>query len=68
MRKVLTGRDLSSECQQRLFVFPGCMAGDNYVEQIEDVLRHCVAKKGVAGFFAESIQGEVAVSVTMSAR
>ena len=44
------------------------MAGDNYVEQIEDVLRHCVAKKGVAGFFAESIQGEVAASVTMSAR
>jgi len=35
----------------------GCMAGDNYVEQIEDVLRHSVAKKGVAGFFAESIQG-----------
>ena len=33
------------------------MAGDNYVEQIEDVLRHSVAKKGVAGFFAESIQG-----------
>ena len=38
------------------------MAGDNYVEQIEDVLRHCVARKGVAGFFAESIQGEVAVA------
>ena len=37
--------------------FSGCMAGDNYVEQIEDVLRHCVAKKGIAGFFAESIQG-----------
>merc|ERR1711962_528369 len=35
----------------------GCIAGDNYVEQIEDVLRHCVAKKGIAGFFAESIQG-----------
>ena len=35
------------------------MAGDNYVEQMEDVLRHSVAKKGVAGFFAESIQGKL---------
>ncbi|XP_070575639.1 alanine--glyoxylate aminotransferase 2, mitochondrial-like [Ptychodera flava] len=33
-----------------------CLASDNYVEQLKDVLRHTCGKK-VAGFFAEPIQG-----------
>jgi len=32
-------------------------AEDMYVEQLRDVIRHCTPKTGIAGFFAESIQG-----------
>lgn len=34
-----------------------CMAEDMYIEQLNDVIRHSTPKAGVAGFFAESIQG-----------
>ncbi|CAD5117899.1 DgyrCDS6644 [Dimorphilus gyrociliatus] len=34
-----------------------CEAGDNYVEQLEDLIRHSCPKEGIAAFFAESIQG-----------
>jgi len=34
-----------------------CKAGDQYVDQIEDLLNYGVPKKGVAGFILESIQG-----------
>lgn len=34
-----------------------CQASDNYINQFEEVLNYCVPKTGLAGFFAESIQG-----------
>lgn len=35
----------------------GCFAEEMYLEQLNDVIRHSCPKAGVAGFFAESIQG-----------
>ena len=32
------------------------MACDQYIDQLEDVLKHCTPKAGMAGFIAESIQ------------
>ncbi|ELU14692.1 hypothetical protein CAPTEDRAFT_204434 [Capitella teleta] len=44
--------DRSCDCQ------PGqCNACDMYMEQLHDVIRHSMPKSGLAGFFAESIQG-----------
>ncbi|OQR76350.1 alanine--glyoxylate aminotransferase 2 [Tropilaelaps mercedesae] len=34
-----------------------CQAADGYADQIEDLLKHSVSSKKIAGFFAESIQG-----------
>ncbi|KAK2170495.1 hypothetical protein NP493_1149g00072 [Ridgeia piscesae] len=34
-----------------------CQACDGYVDQLQDVLRHSHPQTGIAGFFAESIQG-----------
>jgi len=34
-----------------------CMATDMYLEQLHDVIRHTIPKSGMAGFWAESIQG-----------
>jgi len=34
-----------------------CQAADMYFEQLADVIRHSMPKAGLAGFFAESIQG-----------
>ncbi|GAB6021674.1 Alanine--glyoxylate aminotransferase 2, mitochondrial, variant 2 [Chamberlinius hualienensis] len=37
---------------------PGqCKACDGYIDQLDEVLKYSVPKSGVAGFFAESIQG-----------
>ncbi|XP_064467570.1 alanine--glyoxylate aminotransferase 2, mitochondrial-like [Ornithodoros turicata] len=34
-----------------------CKAGEQYADQVEDVLRHSVSQKRIAAFFVESIQG-----------
>lgn len=34
-----------------------CSAEDKYVDAFHDVIKYCVPKKGLAAFFAESIQG-----------
>lgn len=34
-----------------------CHAGDMYYDQLKDVIQHSMPKSGLAGFFAESIQG-----------
>lgn len=36
---------------------PECEAASRYADQLSEVLQHCVSKKRLAAFFAESIQG-----------
>lgn len=51
-------RDSTIQTDRTCDCAPGtCTAGDMYLEQFEDVVRHSGPKSGFAAFFAESIQG-----------
>jgi len=51
-------RDSPIQTDRACSCSPGaCQACDKYVDQLDDVLKHCTPKGGIAGFFAEAIQG-----------
>ncbi|CAL4243397.1 unnamed protein product, partial [Meganyctiphanes norvegica] len=47
----------SSRASESTVVDGVCSSADKYVGQLEEVIKYSIPKKGVAAFFAESIQG-----------